>query len=321
MDPPAEHPQESQAERTAASSVTPAPPAPPDRGAAATGTPVRSSAGPATPGAQPELQPETRPESRSTRKEAEAAAASADGGSEPSSSDRELSPEARRLEGALERRPALRRAARELAEARGITPPGAVQVDQTIDSGLAVVFRVDPAQAFVLVDGTVIGRATELDPSAGGAAYRLPGEGEYLVKLRAPGMKDHQVLLRASASGPSSTTVTAHLQPAPVEELDLGDLKLYRVSEAVGFEVLPPIAHAKARVLVDGRLVGRAAEYPGRFARSNTWLRLAPGRHRVSVVAPGFTRHDVAVDVSSGATERRQRIEIVLRAERGGAPR
>jgi hypothetical protein len=260
-------------------------------------------------------------EPQGARPEPSGAAVSADDGADEPSPDRELSPGAQRLEQALERRPALRRAARELAEARGLTPSGGGQVDQTVDSGLTVVFHVEPTRAFVLVDGTVIGRAEELDPSAGGAAYRLPGEGEYLVKLRAPGMKDHQVLLRASAAGPSSTTIAAHLQPAPVDELDLGDLKLYRVSESVGFEVLPPIARAKARVLVDGRPVGRAAEYPGRFARGNTWLRLAPGRHRVSVVAPGFTRRDVAVDVSSGATERRQRIEIALRPERGGAPR
>ena len=242
---------------------------------------------------------------------------------DPASSD-DLSPGARRLEGALERRPALRRAAQELAEARGGVPGGQPDrgaVDQTIESGLSVAFRVEPAQAFVLVDGTVIGRAAELDPAAGGSAYRLPGAGQYLVKLRAPGMEDHQVLLRASAAGPSTTTVSARLQPAPVDELALGDLELYRVSEAIGFEVLPPIARAKARVLVDGRPVGRAAQFPGRFARGNTWLRLDPGRHRVSVVAPGFGRRDVAVDVSSGATERRQRIEITLRPERAGAPR
>ncbi len=233
----------------------------------------------------------------------------------------ELSPEGERPAPAPERRPALRRTARELIEARKEASAGAGAVDETIDSGLQLAFHVEPAQAFVLVDGTVIGRAAELDPSSDGAAYRLPGAGDYLVKLRAPGMKDHQVLVRASASGPSTTTVTAHLAPAPVEDLGFGDLKLYRVSEAVAFEVSPPIARLKARVLVDGRAVGRAAEYPGRFARGNTWLQLGPGRHRVSVVAPGFARLDVAVDVSSGAEERRQRIEIVLQPERSGAPR
>gem|GEM_PF-519172 len=231
------------------------------------------------------------------------------GGASGPSRENDLSPGARRLEQALERRPALRRAARELADSRENAPP---VPDETVQSGLGLAFHVEPARAFVLVDGTVVGRAEELDPAAGGAAYRLPGAGDYLVKIRAPGMKDYHVLVQASASGPATTSVTARLSPAPVEELALGDLKLYRVSEAVAFEVLPPIARAKARVLVDGRMVGRAVEYPGRFARGNTWLRLAPGRHRLSVVAPGFGRRDVAVDVSSGATERRQRIQVVL---------
>lgn len=227
-----------------------------------------------------------------------------------------LSPGARRLEQVLERRPAIRRAARELAGARGAE----TTVDQRIRSGLRVALRVQPSTAFVLVDGTVIGRAAEFDPTTGGSPYALPGEGDYLVKLRAPGMVDHRVLVRASSSGPDPAVVSARLDPSPAAELDLGDLRLYRVREAVGFDILPPAARPGARLSVDGEPAGRAADYPGRFARGRTWLRLEPGRHRISVVAPGFERRDVAVEVSSGAAEGRERIAIRLRPDREPEP-
>jgi len=137
------------------------------------------------------------------------------------------------------------------------------------------------------------------------------------MKLRSPGLADHHVVLRASAGGASPTRVTARLEAARAAELELGDLPLVRVQEAVGFAVQPP----SAQVEVDGRPVGRADRYPGRFARPATWLKLSPGRHRVSFVAPGFLRRDYAVDVSSGAEEARQRIEVRLAPEgpSGGA--
>jgi serine/threonine-protein kinase len=217
-----------------------------------------------------------------------------------------LSPRTRRLDGAGRPRPELREAAAELA----------LPVDQQLRTGLGLTFDVRPPGAFVLVDGTVIGRAGELDPSAGGSAYTLPGPGTYRIKLRSPGMKDHRVLVEASESGPPRSRVSARLEPAPAGELAIGDLKLYRVQEAVGFEILPPLARPRARVLVDGEPAGRAARFPGRILRSGTWLRLDPGRHRVSVVAPGFGRRDVAVEVSDGAAERRQRIQVRLVPER-----
>lgn len=228
--------------------------------------------------------------------------------------DQEPSAEARGPEGALERRPALRRAVRELAAARGVDLSRA-PVDQKIQVGSSLAFDVEPAEAFVLLNGTVIGRAAEFDPAEGGQAYALPGPGEYLVKLRAPGMADHLVLVEAVEGGPARSSVTARLEAVGGEELELGDLRLVRVQEAVGFIVLPLPAERFAQILVDGEPAGRAIQFPGRLARAATWLRLEPGRHRVSIVAPGFVRQDVAVDVSAGAAERRQRIEIRLEPE------
>ncbi|HUF78663.1 MAG TPA: protein kinase [Thermoanaerobaculia bacterium] len=204
-----------------------------------------------------------------------------------------------RLKEAIERRPVLRQAVRELVEEHA---------DQRLDSGLSLVLDVQPADSFVLVDGRMIGRASEFTAGSRGRTLDLPGEGVYLMRLRSPGMADHHVLLRASAGAASPTRVAARLEPAPAAELELGDLPLVRVQEAVAFSVQPP----SARVEVDGRPVGRAEQFPGRLGRPASWLRLPPGRHRLSLVAPGFERRDFAVDVSTGAAEPRQRIEVRL---------
>jgi hypothetical protein len=89
-----------------------------------------------------------------------------------------------------------------------------------------------------------------------------------------------------------------------------------RVQNAIAFEVNP----AAARVEVDGRPVGRADQYPGRFGRPASWLRLSPGRHRVSLSAPGHARRDYAVDVSAGAPEAREKIRVVLPPASEGGP-
>jgi hypothetical protein len=63
---------------------------------------------------------------------------------------------------------------------------------------------------------------------------------------------------------------------------------------------------------VDGQPVGPARRFAGRFGRPAEWLTLTPGRHRVSIVAPGHQRRDLAVEVSPGAEKEREKIEIKL---------
>ena len=46
--------------------------------------------------------------------------------------------------------------------------------------------------------------------------------------------------------------------------------------------------------------------------RHREFLRLDPGRHRISFVAPGFRRQDVLVEVSEAADRDREKIEITL---------
>jgi hypothetical protein len=197
----------------------------------------------------------------------------------------------------------LRRALKELVEEHA---------DQRLDTGLSLVLDVDPADSFVLVDGRVRGRASEYGAGSRGRPLVLPEPGVYLMKLRSPGMADHVLLLRASSAAAAPTRVAVRLEPARAAELELGDLPLVRVREAVGFAVQPQSAQVGARVEVDGRPVGRADQFPGRFGRPATWLRLEPGQHRVTLTAPGFERRDYAVDVSSGAEEPRRRIEVRL---------
>jgi hypothetical protein len=99
----------------------------------------------------------------------------------------------------------------------------------------------------------------------------------------------------------------------PTEQVETADLQSYRVREAVGFRVQPETA----QVLVDGSPVGTAAQYAGRMGRPDSWLELSPGRHRVTLAAPGFRSREIAVEVTGGAERERERIEVRLAREGG----
>jgi eukaryotic-like serine/threonine-protein kinase len=179
-------------------------------------------------------------------------------------------------------------------------------IEATLASGLTISFRVLPADAFVLLDGTVIGQASDYN-ALGGRPYTLPGPGSYVVTLRRNGMKDRSVRLEASAGGPAVTPLVARMVPIPASDLSLSDLDRHQVREAIAFRVEP----RDARVLVDGVLRGPAARFGGGLGRGG-WLELPPGMHRVTLVAPGRRRVDLAVEVTSGASEKRQKIEMTL---------
>ena len=183
-------------------------------------------------------------------------------------------------------------------------------VDATITTGLGLSFRVEPDDAFVLLDGTVIGRASEF---GAGSAYTLPGAGSYILTLRRSGMQDRSIRVQASAGGAAVTPVVGRLSPIAAAHLALGDLDRYQVREAVAFRVDPPVA----RVLVDGSFIGPAAKFSGGLRRGG-WLELPPGMHRVSFLAPGRRRFDVVVEVTSGASEKRTRIDVTLPPARAG---
>jgi tRNA A-37 threonylcarbamoyl transferase component Bud32 len=207
-------------------------------------------------------------------------------------------------------------AAREPEPAPAPSPPADVpEADRTMQTGLQVAFRVIPPDAHVLVDRTVIGQAQDYSGQKGAQTYTFPGPGTYLVKLRKAGMKDYRIAVEASATG-GTTPIVANLQPLPAAEVDASDLQTVRVREGIAFRVQP----LGARVLVDGQPMGLARRFSGGgFLRARgEWLELSPGRHRVSLVAPGFQRRDISVEVIATADEDRKRIDVVLTPGGGG---
>ena len=183
--------------------------------------------------------------------------------------------------------------------------PGA---DRVMHSGLELAFRVNPPDAFVLLDGAVIGKAQEWSGQKGGRSFTLPGTGSHLVKIKRQGMKDYRITVEASDAR-GVTPVTVNLQPLPAAQIETSDLQTVRVREAIALRVEPEV---NAVVLVDGSAVGPVKKFAGRFGHGDEWLSLPPGTHRVTLVAPGYGRRDLAVEISPGAEKARQKIDIQL---------
>jgi hypothetical protein len=185
--------------------------------------------------------------------------------------------------------------------------PAAPAADRTQRTGLEVAFRVNPPDAFVLVDGHVLGPAQDWSGLKGARTYTFPRPGTYLVKIKGTGMNELKIAVEA---GPSAgvTPIYANLRQRAAEQIDASDLQTVRVRQAIAFRGVPPMAG----VLVDGQSVGLARRFGGGFLRPKEWLELTPGKHRVSIVAPGHRRQDILVDVSPTADKDRERIDVVL---------
>jgi hypothetical protein len=188
-----------------------------------------------------------------------------------------------------------------------------VAADRVLRSGLELAFRVQPPDAILLLDGGVIGQAEEWSGRKGARAYTLPGTGAHLIKIKKSGMKDYRINVEASGTR-GVTWVDVVMQPLPAAQVETADLQTVRVREAVAFHLRPEVS---ATVTVDGSPAGPAQRFAGRFGHAEEWLTLAQGSHRISVSAPGYQRHDVAVEVFAGAEHARQRIEITLAPQPG----
>jgi eukaryotic-like serine/threonine-protein kinase len=195
----------------------------------------------------------------------------------------------------------------------GAPAPASQAADRTVHSGLAVAFHVSPPDAFIVVDGRVIGMAEDWSGQKDVRTYTFPGPGTYLVKIKKDGMVEQKIAVEAGASA-GTTPIAAQLRARAAEQIDTADLRVVRVREAVAFRVRPPTAE----VLVDGKLVGLARRFSGGVLRHKEWLELSQGRHRVSIVAPGHRRQDILVEVMPTAENDRERIEIVLTQGGGG---
>jgi len=194
------------------------------------------------------------------------------------------------------------------AGASGLGAVAAPSADRVMHSGLELAFRVNPPDAFVLLDGAVIGRAEEWNGQKGGRAFTLPGAGPHVIKIRRPGMKDYRISVEASDAR-GITPVTVNLQPLPAAQIETSDLQTVRVREAIALRVQPDV---NAVVLVDGVAAGAVKKFAGRFGHGDEWLSLPPGAHRLTLVAPGYGRRDLAVEITPGAEKARQRIDVSL---------
>jgi tRNA A-37 threonylcarbamoyl transferase component Bud32 len=184
----------------------------------------------------------------------------------------------------------------------------APSADRVMHSGLELAFRVTPPDAYVLLDGAVIGRAEEWSGQKGSRAFTLPGTGSHVVKIKRPGMKEYRITVEATDAR-GVTPVMVNLQPLPAAQIETSDLQTLRVREAIALRVQPDV---NAVVLVDGATVGPVKKFAGRFGHGEEWLSLPAGTHRVTVVAPGYGRRDLAVEVTPGADKARQKIDVAL---------
>jgi serine/threonine-protein kinase len=209
--------------------------------------------------------------------------------------------------------PAAPAAAADEPEESEVPAPAAQAADRTVHSGLAVAFRISPPDAFILVDGRVIGAAEDWSGQKDSRTYTFPGPGTYLVKIKKDGMHELRIAVEASAAG-GTTPITAQLRPRAAEQIDAGELRVVRVREAVAFRVRQPMAE----LMVDGQPMGLARRYGGGILRHKDWLELSQGKHRVSIVAPGHRREDILVEVMPTAENDRERIDIVLTQGGGG---
>ena len=189
--------------------------------------------------------------------------------------------------------------------------PETPAADQTIRTGLQVGFRITPSDAFVLVDGKVLGQAEDWSGQKGARTYMFSA-GTHMVKIKKDGMREMLIAVEAGAGGAS--TISARLRPRAAADIDASDLEMVRVREGISLNVRP----GNAEVLVDGQSAGEARRYAGGLLRPREILVLPPGKHRLSFVAPGYARKDILVEVTETADKQRQRINVDLTAGGNG---
>jgi eukaryotic-like serine/threonine-protein kinase len=184
--------------------------------------------------------------------------------------------------------------------------PAEPAADRRMKTGMSLAFRVTPPDAYVLVDGTVIGEAQTLSGLKGNPVYTFADPGPHVVKLKKSGMQPYVIAVEAGGGG--STPVVVNLQSMAAADVETADLESYQVRQAIALRVRPE----EATLALDGQPLGPAKRYAGRFGHSDEWLELSPGKHRLTVTAPGYRRRDLAVERTGGAEKERQRIDVNL---------
>lgn len=185
-------------------------------------------------------------------------------------------------------------------------PAPARRSGDALETRLNLALRVVPADAFVLVDRTVVGKVSEFNGLKGSGVLDVD-EGEHTLKFRKSGMED--LVIEIDASGVGTTVIPGRMKSLAARDLGAGDLDVYQVRDGITLRLEPP----EAKVSVDGSAVRLTTGPFGR--RSGAFIPLGPGTHRVAITAPGYQQKDIVVEVRSGAEEGRQKIDIRLERE------
>jgi hypothetical protein len=216
----------------------------------------------------------------------------------------------------------------------------------TMRSDLAAVNTdVTPEHARVVLNGEVIGVADDFDGYPG---YLYLKPGHYTIEFTLKGYRTEKMEIDAQAGryfpmsfklervpgekpapwydrpeglpvgrvfGPKGTAPSPVPKPGPDPSLRLESRERPRETAPAGrsvtgaaldLRVTPP----NAAIYIDGKCIGTGEEL-GRLERG---LAVAPGKHRVEVVAPGRTSKNIDVDVPEG---QRQQVVVDLEGSSG----
>jgi hypothetical protein len=219
-------------------------------------------------------------------------------------------------------------------------PGTAVRSDLT-----AVDTKVTPEHARVVLNGEVIGVADDFDGSPG---YLYLKPGHYTIEFSLKGYRTEEMEIDAQPGrfypielklaripgetpapwynrpeglpvgrvfGPMETAPPAASNPGPDTGMrpEFGERPREAppaVRTVTGAALDLRVTPANAAIYIDGKLVGTGEEL-GRLERG---ISVAPGKHRVEVMAPGMSSRSIDVDVPEG---QRQQVVVALEAGAG----
>jgi hypothetical protein len=181
-------------------------------------------------------------------------------------------------------------------------PVANLRFDREMDTGTALLFEIQPDDAFLLLKevgesrSSSIGRASEYKSGKDSRPYRLPDSGDFLLTIRKDGADD--VVLLLHADGGRGTTKVRHNFAARAGSAAI------RVKQGVTLKGSPDTA----RVSVDGSFRGVARDFEGR-----KFLELSPGLHRITIEVPGKGSEDFEVQVAPSAPKDRETLRFDIR--------
>ena len=210
------------------------------------------------------------------------------------------------------------------APAPGFAGAAAAPTERAMPAGPAPVdLEVSPPSALVFLNGILIGSADEF---AGRPDYLYLDPGQFSLQFRSPGYRTKTVQLDPAGGNKIVVALDLNAEPGvggvPASPPSPGLPHGRRFGPAFGRDVTPPQASAggalaapasavptaggtalllrvsppEAAVYVDGALLGTGET----LARLQQGVAVAPGTHRVDVVAPGRAGKTVQVEAEAG---------------------